>query len=247
MMVLMKSAYSCCALARFCRALLCFCLLGLLAACATTQPIESREPSGPLIAEEIGLVTPEVSAMLNAQAQSGINSAIRVVGQKALRASHYRHAFNRNYVAANFTLSRALLADYNEQLQQQLLATAYGKTPKIADNTLAFYSLLSWQPLDNGEAMLELVIAASDWRQQLQGVIAAKAQSVRKKEQGEPKVQGAEQQLFGQTFIASTQWFALHRKQVPVALLSGQQDEQLLALLTEMAEQTVRLFAQAAE
>ncbi len=200
----------------------------LLAGCVSTPP--SAPPTEPLIADSIGLVTPEISAMLNQQAQSGVNSAIRVVGQQVLRARGVQRGFNSSYAAANFAIPEPLLGRYNSGLSQALAASAYGGAGHSASNgELAFYSLLSWQPLDEEHAMLELVLAASDWPQ-TQALAKAQAGSAKRT---------------GQAFVESTLWFALHRKQVPRAMLAGSAEE-LLPLLLEMAGQSVRLLPQPA-
>ena len=196
----------------------------LLAGCVATP--QSAPPSEPLIAESIGLVTPTISAALSQQAQSGVNSAIHVVGQHALRASGYRRAFNSSYVAANFPLAAQTLSQYNASLSASLAASAYGAALTHAANSqLAAYSLLSWQPLDEQFAMLELVVGISDWQQA----------------QARVKAQPEGDKRTGQAFVESSLWFSLHRKVVPRSLLAGSA-EALLPLLAEMSEQSVRLL-----
>ena len=128
----------------------------LVTGCAASQvPVPEL-----LLADERGMLSPNVSQQVSSQALSGINSAIHIRGHGALASSGFNSAADSGVILSTLPLDDDQHAAIGEANRMALQQTAYGSDEQPAD--LALYTLISWLPVDGEQALLEVVTALAD-------------------------------------------------------------------------------------
>lgn len=188
-----------------------------LGGCATRpEPVPAL-----LLADEWGMLSPVVSQQVSNQALSGINSAIHIRGHAALARSRLDSAAESGLIVSTVVVDdeqRAELSSVNALALQQT-AFSGGELPP----DLMLYTLISWLPIDDDQALLEVVTAMAE-----EATFAARA--------AEPDLRA---------LVDATVWFAVSRKMVRRSEVEsyGQPDgEALMPVVVELSGKAISLL-----
>jgi len=121
------------------------------------------EQSNVFIAEDIGLISPSESRALSTQAASGIHSSTKIQPHRPpSQLSRYKTVLNTSAILSTVAMTEADQTKLNAHIDTMLAAHRKVK-PGTADNSDgALYSSISLQQ-QNGETILEVLVAVADW------------------------------------------------------------------------------------